>query len=384
MAQHKDQHLVPQVYLKNFIKESKNENTKHQQGIYVTDKEFSGWKEKSAGHRTFTKPYFYTLENEDKGNPIVEKYLSTIESQYTKTLENILSKKISKEDLSFITYFTLIQHIRVEKHIESMQNNMNKLSKMVKDMHGVDINNKTKDLAKKMILNFEKDQETNIVYEQGIHFIENNSQENFIISDSPVVHKMFHIDELQKIFHSIPLEYNDYLPNKELVLFFFPLTPKIALLATKFLVSKDNGVQYIQIKDELIINQLNLLSYENAHKNIYSSTLNPFGRKLEEAIIEYCKKNEDIPYWCQIYTSKNRYIFQLDKYDRLKKDNRVIDDLKLYFTDKDNVEEMINDIHLESLTIYEKDGSSQHMKEIEFGKYDEKSNALEINSKLKF
>lgn len=384
MAQYKKQHLVPQVYLKNFIKESKNENSKHKQGIYVTDKEFCGWKEKATGHGTFVKPYFYTLENEDKDNPIVEKYLSTIESKYTKTLENILSNNISKEDILFISYFTLIQQMRVEKHIETFQNTMDNLSRMVKDIHGVDIEGKTKDIAKKMLLDFGNEKESNLVFEQGIHFVENCTEEDFIISDSPAVHRMFHIDELQNIFNSIPLEYNDYLPKDKLVLFFFPLTPNIALLATKFLVLRDNSVQYIKVVDENSILQFNLLSYENAHKNIYSSTPDPFGKKLEEAIVEYNNHGKSIPYLCQIYTTKDRYTFQLDKYDSIKKDNRIMDDLKLYFTDKNNVKEMINDTYLESLVIYENGREILGKREIELGEYDDELNTLEINSKLKF
>jgi len=361
MAKYKNQHLVPQVYLKNFIKKSKNENSKYQKGIYVTDKEFSSWKEKSTNHNVFTKSYFYTLDKEDENNPIIEKYLSTLESQYTKTLKSILNKNISKEDILFITYFTLIQLMRVEKHSKHFQNSMDEISLMVKNIQGIDIDEETKDISKKMLLNFGDIKEDNIIYEQGVHLLENNSKLDFITSDSPVVRRMLHIDELQNIFNTIPLEYNDYLLNTELVLFFFPLTPKIALLATRFLKSEDNSIQYIDISSNIPILQLNLLSYKNAYKNIYSSTENPFGKELE---LEIKKSNTNyIGFWCKIYTSKNRYYFELEKYERIKKPNKIIEDLKIYINKSYNLENIINDFDLRSLSIYENNREVTHMKE---------------------
>ncbi len=378
---YKNQHLIPKVYLKNFIEQKANENSEYEQGLYVSDKDFTTWIMKSIKKKPFSKSYFYTLEND---NPIVEKYLGTIETQYPRTLNNILSKKISKEDLFFISYFTLIQYMRVDKHINLIQKSMDKVSKMLSDMGGADINEETKEIAKRMLLNFGNEKDSNLVFEQGIHFIENTSEENFIISDSPVVHRMFHIDELQNIMGDTHIKYNDYLPNKELVLFFFPLTPKIALLATKFIVSQSNVTQYIQVSNELVITQLNLLSYQHALEYIYSTTADPFGKELEKEIFGYDNQNVQSLYSCQIYTIKNRYNFQLDKYDNLKTDNSFREGFKLYFMDKNNVQELLDDKYLESLTVYIKDGESQHMKEIEFGKYDEKLNTLEIHPKLKF
>lgn len=384
MANHKNQHLLPRVYLKNFIEKKKNENLEYEQGLYISDKNFTEWRIKSTKKKPFSKSNYYTLEDDDKSNPVVEKYLAEIESQYTKVLNNILNKNISKKDLLFISYFTLLQHMRVEKHIDLIQNSMDKVSTMVSDIHGMDIGKEVNEISKRMLLNFGDETESNLVFEQGIHFIENTSEENFIISDNPVVHRMIHIDELQNILGDTVIDYSDYLPNEKLVLFFFPLTLKLALLATKFIVSKSNVTQYLQVSNELVITQLNLLSYQNASEYIYSTGKNPFGEELEKAILEYDNQIEESLYSCQIYTTKNRYNFQLDKYDNFNTDNSFMESYKLYFSNKNNVQQILNDSSLESLKIFEKGKEVCGMLRIELGKYDEKENTLEIHSNIKF
>lgn len=379
MSKKKNQHLVPKTYLKGFSNENIFHN-KIKHNIYVSeiDSVFES-KKRGLEHPTFTKSYFYNLDISEKGNPIIENNLSDIESVYQKTLSAIILNVFSLNDIYFISNFTLLQFQRVESHIDNFQNSFNKIADMYDDFTtDTRMKQDVENIALKMLLDYkiENMYKSNIIYEQGIHFIVNNTVIPFITSDKPVVHKFNHIDEVKSIFNDENIKYNnEYLPSDKSVFFFFPLNEKFALIATKFLTSQSNLIQFITInkKNDAII-RLNLMSYQNANKQIYSSLSNPF-KGFEEIIKSINNQYKDIGYWAHIYTDKNRYILKLEKYEH------GLNNMVLYLKNDNNIEQIMHDYFLAEITIYHNENEVSHMKEIKFDSFDDTLKVLNIKSK---
>lgn len=379
MAEYKNQHIVPKVYLEYFSNK-KIFNDNEVNNIYVSEKKSIYESiEKNIKKSFFTKPHFYNFD-EQKKEPIIEKNLSKIENDYKKNLKSLINHNISLSDILYISNFTLLQLQRVDSHIDNFQNSFNKIADIY-DGFATDTNMKeeVENIALKMLLDYKIDNmyKSNIVYEQGIHFIVNNTDIPFITSDKPVVHNINHIDQIKSIFNDTNIKYDDnYLPSDKSVFFFLPLNKNFALIATKFLICQNNLIQYITIdnKGDAII-RLNLMSYQNANKYIYSSLENPF-KGFEEIIKSINHQYQDIGYWCQIYTDKNRYILEIKKYEH------GLNNILLYLKNDKNIKSIMKDRKLKEISIYHNENEVSHMKEIKLNEFDNKFNILKISSKV--
>lgn len=376
----KNQHLIPQTYLKGFCNKEiiNNQETFN---IFISKKaSLSEVRKRGLAHSTFTKSYFYNLDN-DKENPIIEDNLSKIEYMYSHVLKRIIEKSVSIDDILFISNFTFLQLQRVDSWISNIQNTFDQLAHWADDMSpSSNMKSEVDKIGIKMLLDFKLEEmyKSNIVFEHGVHLIENTTNIPFLISDKPVVHKIYHIDQIQALFNNHRLEYNHNFNLVDRSAFlFFPLSANFALIATKFLIVKNNAVQYIYINDINTILKLNLLTYENAHNDIYSSTKNPFEhhKHIIKAIDE---QYDNIGYWAHLYTNQNRYILKLEKYES------ITDGIELYLKNDTNVKEIIADNFLKEITIYFNDQERRGMKRIELEKFDNEQNILTIRSKLKF
>lgn len=376
---YKNQHLVPQVYLKGFSNK-KMYHKKEEYSIYISEiNSVFESKERGVKHRSFTKSYFYNFDKEKK-EPIVEKNLSKIENEYKRILKNLMTNNITLEDVLYISNFTLLQYQRTENFIDNFQGSMDEAARMY-DMFDNDSRAKgeVENIALKMLKDFkiENMYKSNIIHEQGIHFILNDTDIPFITSDKPVVHYINHIDQVKSIFNDSNIKYNDkYLPSDKSVFFFFPLNEKFALVATKFLISKSDAIQYITVKNKIdTILRLNFISYENANKEIYSSRENPF-KNFEKIIKSIDNQYKDIGYLVHIYTDKNRYILEVQKYEH------GLNNMTLYLKNDNNVKQIFNDFHLKEISIYLNERGISGMNNIKLDSYDNKLRILKIKSKV--
>jgi hypothetical protein len=376
---YKNQHLVPQVYLKGFSNK-KIYHIKEEYSIYISEiNSVFESKERGVKHRSFTKSYFYNFDKEKK-EPIVEKNLSKIENEYKRILKNLMTNNITLEDVLYISNFTLLQYQRTENFIDNFQGSMDEVAKIY-DMfdNGSRAKEEMENIALKMLKDFkiENMYKSNIIHEQGIHFIVNDTGIPFITSDKPVVHSINHIDQVKSIFNDSNIKYNDkYLPSDKSVFFFFPLNEKFALISTKFLISQSNIIQYITVnnKSDTIL-RLNIMSYGNAHKAIYSSMKNPF-ENFEKIIESINNQYKDIGYWAHIYTDKNRYILELENY------KYGLNNMILYLKSDNSVKQIFNDFQLKEIIIYLNEEEMSHIKNIKLDTYDNKLRILKIKSEV--
>ncbi|MDZ7817400.1 MAG: DUF4238 domain-containing protein [Aliarcobacter sp.] len=333
--------------------------------------------QKGLKHSIFTKSYFYNLDGENQNNPIIENQLSEIENYYLKVVKKIQDRNLSNDDILYISNFVQLQFQRVESWINKFQDFFNRVEQTVNDF-GDKID--TKNISIKMLREYTLNNmyKPNLVFEQGLIFIENKSDIPFITSDNPVIHKMFHIDEVKGIFSGNDeiIYYNDeFLKSMPTVFFFFPLNERFALIATKLFKSNNSKIYSINSLETII--KLNLFSYQNAYKNIYSSFENPF-ENYEIIIQNLNNQYKNVGFWIHIYTQNNRYTLKLKNYVG------KIDSIELYFLSLEDMNKIINDDNLKELTIYENEREVLYMKEIKMGTIDNVSNKIIIENKLKF
>lgn len=374
MAEKKNQHLVPACYLKSFEaipSEEMLENPKFKSGVYVNNSLLNaGWKMKGVHNGVFTKPYYYNLAADNPSKPEVENYLSEIEGTLSKYLKEIRTDSITNEALSFFSFYTMLQYIRVEKHIDMFQNTWNKIGEWADMFEGGTSNSEAvKEIAKKKILTSDHGE----MVHGHAHIIFNRTNFPFVTSDNPVVRKEVNITDMEMLFPK------DFLlltsdKSKELSLFFFPLCPHIAYVSSQYF--KENLDVKLDINDLLNIFYLNIESVKNSSQKIYSSIKTPFAGELE--LSEHLQSRQKDHLFVKIYANEQRVISNISMGN---KDHNAVEiileslDKLLHFKIGDSVS---------FIEIIENGMSIRGMRDCCITDLDHKTGLLKVESKLKF
>lgn len=305
MAEKKGQHLVPACYLSSFvadISEIVKHNPKLEAGVYVNSNTLdSGWKMRGVNHKVFKKSYYYNLAEDDPNEPYIENFLSGVERLYKKNLQKVISRDFDNEVMSFLSYFTTLQYIRVDKFITSMQKSWDKVAEWSDEFSGG--NEYTlllADIVKKQI----PITDLGGVIHSNARIIYNNTEFPFLTSDSPVVRKNFNVSDLKliipqaKLDHSIP-------DSRESAFFFFPLTPSIAYVSCD-LIKAGRTLDFNESELEQIF-YLNYYSILNANESVYSSVIEPM---KAEAELSVHLKSKQSGQFIQVYTNNHRLRFK--------------------------------------------------------------------------
>jgi hypothetical protein len=314
MAEKKNQHLVPACYLKEFLgdipKEHKD-NSHFQKGIYVNNKLLTDkWRMRSITHPTFTKSYFYNLKGDNPKAPKVEEYLSKIENHYSKTLKLLKSGFFSNNILSLMSYFTCVQHMRVEPFIDMMQSGFDQLGKWMDDATGNnEASNELTDITKKMLMQFEHGK---ILHPHSAIII-NSTNFPFLTSDNPVQRRQVNIDDLSTLLGEQYVKM-DQRKSVEKAFFFLPLTPQIAYISCELIQDKRKGSLFI-LDDLSCIFWINYHGVKNAHENVYSSIVEPIKGEKQLSDFLVNEATEDSGYIAKIYTHDDRYLLPITDYN---------------------------------------------------------------------
>lgn len=155
IMEHKNQHIVPNCYLKNFIDTSViNNNPNHKHGIFVCGKYLTDdFKERSTGHKIFTKSYYYDLREEKDEIQEIERLLGCVETSFAKVINDLRRNKQDPSYIKTLQTFMYYQLIRSTSFIENSQNDLDRVAKMLDDFNGGDQHKtQVKNLAKTGIL----------------------------------------------------------------------------------------------------------------------------------------------------------------------------------------------------------------------------------------
>jgi len=302
MAEKKNQHLVPACYLRNFeanISDKIKINPKYTSGIYVNDNRLSaGWKLKSVTHKSLTKPYFYNLPEDDPKQPIVENYLSVVEGEYATYVKQIIEGAVNNDNMSFMSYFVMVQFMRVESFIDEFQGAWDKIAGWMDEYEGKnDYEIVLKDISKRLLVS----SDFGHLIHQHSAIIYNKTNFPFITSDNPVVRKQLNIQDALKIIpkrHLLEIEDE----SLEFACFFLPVSPNVAYVSCELIKNSDN-LFYSNCDLENVF-YLNYFSIKNSYAKIYSSIIEPI--KGETELVKYLTtKNQTI---IKIYTYSKRII----------------------------------------------------------------------------
>lgn len=256
------QHYIPQCILKHFI--STDPKWEKQRATSIFSVEENKWLKRRSITVTGGEPGLYDLDgkgvkqNIDKS--LFEKEFSKLEREFSKIFNHKIlhEKDLNKEDKQYMCSFLSLMLVRTPKHLDgvslSLQVHLNEMSRLLANVteerlknnlplpEGLEQYENNREFVAQMV-NCVKQATVKvtpakhfvfsaglvnlfeylggIIYHMKWKFVENMSNEKFIISDNPVIVKNF-----RKPKHSAFVGGNGFLTS-EAVKVYFPLTPKI-------------------------------------------------------------------------------------------------------------------------------------------------------------
>lgn len=260
MANQKNQHFVPKVYLRQFSVEFDRRSV----CVWLPGEGriFEGASIKGQ----CSKPYFYGKDR------IIENLYRHPETVYAKTIDNInRNQPIRSVDFEAILFFWLVQNQRSEKSLLEIIRSEGSLRDAVKSYKGQDPDLEEffgPKLGPKEAAQFAlSEAKTKFEVLRGLRcvMIKNNTDFEFFTSDNPATfsNKLY--------FNKFKFSKNYGIGNSGLYVF-LPISPKLGFLAFDNFVYKVPKMQgeYLNLSRKDAIS-LNMLTYLNHHKCIYSN-----------------------------------------------------------------------------------------------------------------
>ncbi len=249
MASNKNQHFVPQCYLKNFATD------KSKAAICLYNLDRKKLIKNAPIKNQCSKNYFY---GEDL---VLEKALQPIEGQFSEMIRTIEKPGyiLTEEDKVFFKEFWLLQYIRTEEFSKSIAKST---EKDVETLFSIDIKMNIKEVVRKSMYLLEKNR--HLVDDLKFCILENNTKTDFITSDNPaILTNRWHFLNKEAQFRSFGLQSAGSL-------FILPLSPKLLMLAYDgdvYSISNTKG--WVQIKNKFDVNAFNYFQFLNCEANIY-------------------------------------------------------------------------------------------------------------------
>lgn len=215
MTVKKNHHIIPRVYQKEFVDPSKPddfpENTPYTPTIWKIDKSLELEPTRKSPEKSFGKNKFYKLDNDRDEYQIIEETLSGIESKFSNVLNKIKDKRpLFFPDLINLIVFIETLHQRTESQIGHWQNTFGEIENIYRQVEQTNNNNQeysdefwkdSHEIAKRLIITTIGAM-GELIANEGINILFNESEMPFISSDNPVLWIHGHIDEL--IMSNIP------------------------------------------------------------------------------------------------------------------------------------------------------------------------------------
>jgi hypothetical protein len=252
MASNKNQHYVPQCYLKRFS------SIESGAAINLFNLDRKKLIENAPIKKQCSKGYFY---GEDL---VLEKALQPIEGEYSTVINQIIEPgyKLSKEHKTFLKRFWLLQNMRTDaasRRSVEMTDEMGVVA-------GIDPSEYRQELKAAVIHSMRMFFEhIDMIDDLKVCLIKNKTDAEFITSDDPaILSNKWHI--LKK--SSLGLSFGLGSAGNIVLL---PLTPNILFLGYDgdvYSVSHNNG--WVDVKDKHDIQYLNEHQFLNCRANIYS------------------------------------------------------------------------------------------------------------------
>ncbi len=295
MPEKKKQHLIPQCYLRAFTDSVPPKGVSYQKykpSTWLIDKSLKNTPVLKGLKNILWKPYFYNLDDDNPGQPGVENFLSTIETNYSKVLRKIEIHEqldsINKIDLALFID-TLFR--RTESQVAFQQEQIDEIEKMYRLVDRTYNSNEnasneyllgSHELSKRMVKTATGSL-ASIIFHVGFSIVKNNSDLPFFSSDHPVTYTFMHIDELFQCGIPQSWAYENIGTNEKEFFCFCPLTPHYALISSPFIKIQKENIYRIE-KGFGFSFGMNFITHRQAKSVLISSSKTPYANHQEFAI----------------------------------------------------------------------------------------------------
>lgn len=255
MSNKKNQHFIPQVYLRQFSSDGKS--------IELCIKKSLEFRSKAAIKKQSSHNYFYGKDLE------IENFLCSMESDFGAILSKLKGGKVEKltnDDCEFLFGYTFLQLGRTEAFSMDIVAETKEINDFVADsFRNIDtsrfrtLEDRLENVKKSICLGKNM---LEVCSDLGFIFLMNDTPKDFITSDCPVsLYNQFHerIGKRTFSFGSVGTQ------------IFFPLSPRVAFLLYDNLCYKigTRKSNYIRVSDIRDVTNLNNITFINANKVIY-------------------------------------------------------------------------------------------------------------------
>lgn len=290
------QHLVPRVFLKSFCDSRPPahhpSDKPFEPSVWVLDKELSGEAYRKSPAKLFVEHHPYTLAADDPTDPVIEAWLSRIESAY----EGIRRKLLARIDLNRDEWIQLLEfigvlHARTRDQIDGWQASMSDLERITRmversstgdELYSDSEFNGWDEIGKKSIR--DRAQAFVQVMLSGSTFvIVNQTGFPFVSSDKPVA--LAHLFPAWLRQHML---FPDLIPkgideNTRTFIAYCALSPNIAIVSSPMLGEPGHIEELIMHGPRQVLS-LNWLMLSSATSVLISDRQRPFPKFFEEAV----------------------------------------------------------------------------------------------------
>lgn len=253
MASNKNQHYVPQCYLKKFA----TDESKAAICVYNLDRK--KLIKNAPIKNQCSKNYFYGQDL------ALEKALQPIEGQFSEIVRTIEQPNyvLTEKDILFFKQFWLLQYLRTEA---ASKRNVELIEDLKNTSDVPELKMELKEAVQQSMRTFVSVK--NIVNDLKVCICRNNTKTSFITSDDPaILTNRWHLLDRKAGFQSFGL-------NSAGILLVLPLTPKLLMLAYDADVYHiPNIKQWVKIKNSFDVDAFNYLQILYCRANLYTENI---------------------------------------------------------------------------------------------------------------
>lgn len=370
----KNQHLVPQCYLVNFISSEipaeHQENVHFERGIWTTSPTLDDEWRLQGIRNLLRRSYAYSLPEDSPHHQKIERFLSTVETPWPGIIQTLISERIPSPDQeSELRMFVSTLYQRTDSTMDMVQGWIGDIERLYRDVERAstgqdraadEVFSEAHNTPKKLI-------EDTVFYRvfrsHRLHFLRNMTTSPFLSSDSPVSLTHRHADEVACLLPSPSLIESSATANLRRPLVLCPMTPKLMLLVCEFVSDQYPGFPFITLTDQTQAIVLNVLTIENAQDVVLSSVRFPFD-KDQPGIAALLRTGSCGPRqhgaWMLLYTNRNRYWLPLDDW------KHTLQAIVFRTPDLDQLRRASEDESLESAEIFVDGRNRAGMRDIRF------------------
>jgi hypothetical protein len=251
MASNKNQHYVPQCYLKSFSTDESKA------AICLYNLDIKKLIKNAPIKNQCSKNYFY---GEDL---VLEKALQPVEGRFSEVVRHLENDNyiLTDNEKTFLKEFWLIQYARTEEFSKFIAESA---EQDIKALFSIDVKMKIKEVVRRSMQSASKNKY--LIDDLKICILKNNTKTDFVTSDHPAVltNRWYFLNKKVQ-FRSFGLQSAGGL-------FILPLTPKILMLAyDKDVYSIANKGGWAQLKNTYDVDAFNYLQLLSCRANIYTA-----------------------------------------------------------------------------------------------------------------